>query len=896
MPCYRQSTNAPIICSDVAQVMALAKKSHAQVVLAEDDVGLLNIVVDSTKSGRWVCMLASSITTAMLREVVYQVWLKGSWNHHPDFRAWIVDPTFTPPPKEELLYGFGAPRIEPTAPKHGIDDPELLQRLEKDAPNDGDKGLPYLLVRSAVYLQYTEDFESEFKARDLITAVADSELFRTEEVREHVALLKPQDLVDLFRLASREDVMCALAARGEVDDADRVVIISSRDREGRSPLDIAIEKDFKTCAVLLRNLGCKSETFKFERLLDPNFQPMLRVLLDPWKQFPFDPVLSLRKVALGGQGPILRRLFECRVDVGFDYWQYPLSEACESGCDDVAWIVLDRMGVTGVSPLHDARCAALHLVRTLMFSFENPGFKAARKTRASTEDQGEALLQKVVDPNAPQRSATKSMANVEPLSDTGHWVLDRLATVCIAEGKRFGIPLPALCRGEKYADLMPKLLQLVDVTKEENTEGLLEFFIYFDPTNELAKQITKKALTDVGNSGGKDVDEVVYKLVWKMIQQGEKAVSMTHWAIELVAFRQYFPFTFRGHNGETILMKALGKPPNVGALESILTTMPRGSKEIGMEQPDASGNNALKRMVVLLCQDPDAYGPYMEQYGDAVRLLLQHGMSYRVEEPAFTTDLFTMAARQELGDVCFELFHTRTRQGSIILSCSPNTLALMWRRLRRLQKEPIAPRTFVSVFEEGEVKWRNKSTKDQSTATEDESYVTNIVDVNKRASAILTEEEKKPWERFVAQVPQAKVPPVTELDKRVSAARVPHPTFGANILTLLDLEVISHICSFVRLKDLKQVSLVSTSFFYASLFDNVWVERQVSELFSKTKKQLTTLRKHAAVIAAAAGDPTENAEAMMEAPPIDFMHASHPLESARSIFIMHVMDQLNKQC
>lgn len=884
MPTHRDNTNAPIICTDIDEVVACAEAHHAQLIVAEDDVGVISLVVDASKSGRWVCLLTKGMSNEMLREVVYHVWLKSNWAHHPDFRAWFVDPTFVPPPKEELIYGFGAPRLEPIPPRHGDVDMSLLPECESSASR-----LPYLLVRSAVYLQYASDFDTEFRCRELITAVADLEMYRTEEAAKFAPLLHAQDLIDLFRLANREDVMCSLVAQAEGDASIASAIVSARDRDGRSALDIAIEKDFKRAAVLLRNLGCKSETFKFERLLDPNFQPMLKELIDPWKQFPFDPVKSLQKVALGGQGAILRKLFQCRVDVDFGFSEYPLAEACESGCDDVAWIVLDRMSATGVNPFQDYAAAAYHLVRTLMYCFEHPRpGRGVRKAlpAAGSVDKAQHLLDNLKDPNAPDRSQTK-LDDMEPLSATADWVLHRLADVCLLEGKRFLIPLKALCRAESYKELMPKLLQLVDITKEPNTEGLLEFFIFFDPANELSRQLTRKAITDVGASGT-DVEEKVYRLVWSMVRQGERALQMAHWSFELVAFRHYFPFTFRGDGGATVLMKCLDRPPNVGALNSLLNVIPNSVKRRAMDQPDLNGNSALKRLVVALCQAPDAHADYLPAYGDAVRLMLSHGFEVQVQSPEFTADLFTMCAREDLGEVCYELLNTRVYPGSIILACSMNTLALMWRRHRRVvRKTAKQPPQLTSIFEDSETKWLPKPNHaDVATDVMDgNALVTNIVDATKPASSILTTEEREPYSRFTVESPAASAACVTVLDARVEKARLPHPTFGDNILTLLDLEVLSHICTFVPLKSLRLLCRVSTSWFYASLFDNVWIDRQLGELFPKKPiKQLRTLNQHAAHIIEDAAAPN------LTTPAIDFICGAHSLESCRSIFIMHASE------
>jgi hypothetical protein len=212
----------------------------------------------------------------------------------------------------------------------------------------------------------------------------------------------------------------------------------------------------------------------------------------------------------------------------------------------------------------------------------------------------------------------------------------------------------------------------------------------------------------------------------------------------------------------------------------------------------------------------------------------------------------------------------------------------MWRRWRRAQfraRESKPPFQFTSIFDDGEaLKMRRVNTCDASTGTE-ESFVTNIVDPSKPASHILTAADKEPLKRFEVALPEATTELVDRVDIRVDQARIPHPTFGHNIMSLCDVEVLAHICSFIPLRALAQVSRVSVSWFYASLFDNVWLERQVSELYSRNVKQLRSLKQHAAAIAERAD------QHRLTAPALDFIHGSHALESSRSIFIMHVSEQ-----
>ena len=99
MRCNQYSTNAPIICTDAQQALDIARKRQLQLVLADDDSDLeafLATVVDASKTGKWCCIDADTVSAVSLRECIYRVWLKGAWDHHENFRAWVVKSDFVP--------------------------------------------------------------------------------------------------------------------------------------------------------------------------------------------------------------------------------------------------------------------------------------------------------------------------------------------------------------------------------------------------------------------------------------------------------------------------------------------------------------------------------------------------------------------------------------------------------------------------------------------------------------------------------------------------------------------------------------------------------------------------------------------------------------------------------
>ena len=100
MPLNRSRTNAPIICHTALEALDCAKQFGAQLIIAESETGLTQLVIDASKSGRWVCIEAAAVSPEALRDVVYAVWLRGNWDHHANFRTWVADAGFVPPPKD----------------------------------------------------------------------------------------------------------------------------------------------------------------------------------------------------------------------------------------------------------------------------------------------------------------------------------------------------------------------------------------------------------------------------------------------------------------------------------------------------------------------------------------------------------------------------------------------------------------------------------------------------------------------------------------------------------------------------------------------------------------------------------------------------------------------------
>jgi hypothetical protein len=544
--------------------------------------------------GDWaVIVISNDADTECLRAALHSVWLKYTWAHHERFRLWIAIP-----------YVSG--------------------RLDEWSMSTG----RFLLGMTAMFRTFCDTWPDEFQVRELVAAVLDSHYYAIVEHRDSVTLLRPVDAIDLLGATSGQD--CFLAIITDPSPAAADYLVRCRDSAGQSALDIAVGKDFRSAAVALRNLGCRSEVFNFDLLLQPSFAPMFDMLLDPWQPLPFDAVSSARVIARAGRKSVLQRLFDCRVDVSFAAGDYPLVEACSTGDEDVVLCVLDRMSATGVNAFRSARIAA-------------------------------ELLPRVI--GAP-----------DPLNDVTRWVAQRLGDAIIDEDVKVALEAALLKRLLPFPELMRKALCVVDVEADTEPQDLVAFFIDFDPTNAVAKRASIRAVRSVVERSPR-VDEDIHAIAGTMIRACPAAVPMLETFLTEALHVDALSMTQR-FNGSTLLMDCGLMPPQVAAAQCLITASEiHRCRDRFVNQVDERGNNALVRFVIEAAQEPARLRTHGSAAADFVRLLLQHECSAVVRPPAFTLSLFEMMVRHASGPdtsacgaVCFELLPTHKHRTSLISS------------------------------------------------------------------------------------------------------------------------------------------------------------------------------------------------------------------------------------
>jgi hypothetical protein len=617
MACNQFIASAPIVCVAQSEVRQCAEEMKRTVLFVDDIYNeLLPELRRCSADGGWVCATMYPEDHDLMREAVHEVWLKCTWEHHTNFRFWVIVPE-----KEEVS--------------------QLRGRWDADAlASWAHSNAQFLLGASAVFRRFCDNFASEFRARDLVAAVTDGFYYRVLEARPHITLLSQNDAVELFRTAAREDVFIAI-----FDGAEEGVtsfVARCRDSNGVSALDIAVEKDFRDAAVKLRNVGCQSEVFDFDRLIDPLFQPMFDQLLDPWKPFPFDAVTSTSIITRSGRHSVLQRLFDCRVDVSFAGRDYPLVEACHLGDHDVLHCVLDRMSATGVNSFRDAHLASEFLPRILVDAWSDE----------------------------------------QTFNERTQWVLDRLFDAVVTDGVRCYVPLLGIQRLRGFPELMRKALECVAVELEPEVDELLLFFADFDPTNDVAMRVAEGSVMRVGSAGG-DVDRAVFDLLHRMIDAGAAAEPMLRHSLHVALSRDYLALTMRV-NGSTLLMRSLEcRPPNVAALRTLIDSIDGLRRDRALNQIDDNGNNLLQRLVVDAVHAPDSFAEFSDLLADAVQCVIDHGIDTVVMQPRFTLSLYAMCAREDLGGICFELLASAGTPASVVQSSTMNLLALMVDRAMR---------------------------------------------------------------------------------------------------------------------------------------------------------------------------------------------------------------------
>lgn len=601
LTCNTYATNAPIICNAISEAQSCAKGRGVPCPTITPS-NLISELKTASKEGEWCIVDCSTVTTDELREAVAVVWLQGNWDHHPNFRAWFAYEPFLTPLTNQFTLDNATNSNFSLSPTRSS---SVADRLRIESAN---AHLPMSLLAGAVYLKYTSDFETEFNVRSLVNAVGNAQLYYTKEYRRYMTTLQPRHMLGLLRLATREDIFIALVEQGTVNESDRAILIEARGDGGESAIDVALKKEFIEGATLLRDLGCTSEAFDFKDLLKPSFATALRVLLQPDKAFPFDAIATVQHVAREGKSEILKRMFYCRIDVHFEFSDYPLAEACLSESEDTVWVVLDRMGSTGVSPLTEYRWAFYHFIRIVR----------------------EAAIPGTAKTHTIRRHST---AETFTFNDTSLSLLRRLLRVVEMEGAKMHVPVDVLTKSSAYPDIMQSLMAIIDVDAEPNAPSLLEFFAEFDPKSPFMEGMVRRAYREMPTRmASSHIESEVYYLLWHLLTQGERARPMFFVAVDCCVHYGYLDFTFRGDGGDTLLHKAIEcQRFDIEAMQYVFGRLSERDRRNFVNAEDTNGRNAVQRLIDKALNAP-APSEDEKYIANAVRLLFFAGGTLPLEK------------------------------------------------------------------------------------------------------------------------------------------------------------------------------------------------------------------------------------------------------------------------
>ena len=587
------------------------------------------LVNDAAMAGRWCCIaLDISSSAPWLRSVVRNVWCKGHWDYHPQFLCWIAV-------EEEQGDNGTLVDLQAWVTAHAY----------------------YLMSASAIIPRFRpDDLLKEFQVRELLSAMQEGAYYRVATMRPALLHFFPHHVIDALRLVMREDVFLVTFDSTEqpfvnaskateaktmlpwldcpVSATTRACIEShiahSRDLEGYSALDVAIGKDYRMAAIRLRNLGCRTERFDFNRLLSPCFAPMLQVLLDPEQPLPFDAVESAARIAASGRVDLLRRLFQCGADVHFVSRHYPLVHAVMRESKELVHCVVDRMSATGVHPFRNGHEAAYHA--------------------------NEIVTRAWMSPEMDDDSSSDSTSG--RFNECAVWVLSSLLRAIVDDDIRVSMPLAYLRRLQQYPELMTLALKGVSLKEFSTMEtpALLRFFISFDPSNPVAIQLVEKAADDIVTEGAKmggDTMEVkTLELVRLMVSCGDGAISLLARFVDRVAPRGQLNYLLRDRvTGGSILTACFEQEPiNIQAATVLLAGLRcQELKAKVLCQPDTVGSDLLHRFVMDTILRP-ARLHTRESYAGVLWLLEQlDALMPRETLPSVTTKLFTLCERHTLG-------------------------------------------------------------------------------------------------------------------------------------------------------------------------------------------------------------------------------------------------------
>lgn len=643
--CNVHATNAPVICRELYLAEDKAALDGRTLTQLKSDGTLIASIQDAAANGHWVIVDAANTSSDMLREAVYAVWLHCTYDHHQDFCAWFLYPPFLVPRHTDYFSLEGSSQrahysLSPARGRGSDEDDEVGQRLRISQANEH---LPAALVAAAVYLRYCDSFDAEFKVNRLINAIGNSQVYRTGEFREYLGTLRPRNVVGAFELCQREDVFVALAEAGRDSEQLRDAIVLARTETGTSPMDAALSKEFQLGAQALQRLGCRSEVFDYDQLAKASFQEMLRVLLDPSKPFPFDPLLTVARVSADGNAEMLASLFYCRIDVGFAATDYPLAEAASSGSDATVWAVLDRMGATGVSPLTDERWALYHAKKVL----------------------GQCAIQ---------------CERGYVYSATSLWLIRRLLSVVPVDDDKHPVAVDLLEKAKAYPDIIAKLLNILAISEEGDTAALLRFFIKFNPSSSQSMEVLDLAFRGLSSSPA--VERDAFDLLCAMVEGGEACGELFKQGVSSVLYYGYLDLSYTGPTPDSILFKAVRS----GMLESVRWLLTRPSAR-AISKLVASGNAAgqtcLEWIIASLSQGGgDERAPFL---CNVARMLLQRGCPVN-------GSMFDQAVSKGYGGMAFELLPARSGGTSLLVALSPLLLGQLCQRSVDVQgAKPLPP-------------------------------------------------------------------------------------------------------------------------------------------------------------------------------------------------------------
>jgi len=493
---------------------------------------------------------------------------------------------------------------------------------------------PSLVQQIAIELQ--DDIHAEVLQRDLLVCVEDSHRHEVTLRRGNIEAFPDPLKVAVFDRVKSEDIFLLLLETAPTFAA------RARDHRGRSILDIAMEKGYLKAASLAHDLGAQSEVIDLQCFLDVSFQPMLDVLLDVRKSFPFDAKAVLRAVALGERYDILRRMFECRIDRDCAYSDYPVLEALYSGHPDIAQLVVDRLGIVGCSPLYDGRVALYFALRILSLG------------RALTELELLWGCRFFESAAADDLRGVVRRADVESLSDfhPGHKII-----VCAL--RAMDVEATALI---------------------DDPVMIASLFVKLDPSSPKVCDALACAVLRLSGTAQAQ-DEALHNLVRGLARASAEAFP-TLVALCGMLSHERLSMTYKlclpPQRRRTQIMQCLEYPPNPQALALFLSRVPQqgGLREV-LETGNEVGNTALQQCLVEVCSDPLAALPHAQALGTCIALLLSHGAA-AVDPSYVKVSMLQRVARTEIPTLAWAFYENMKTKESLILAASDNLRALLY--------------------------------------------------------------------------------------------------------------------------------------------------------------------------------------------------------------------------